>query len=145
MISSVDTNLTGHMRTRAHAPIDFWTLAARWITSPVQAQLTIARTTQRGDWTCLNPTIARGFPTIDRMLWCKRLLHPMFTDTLFAGKKFVGRNKCGQVYTTSFGWCRAHPMKQKGMAHKTLLLLFHWAGVPPSIIADGSKEQVDLS
>ena len=38
MISNVDTNSTGHMRTRAHAPIDFWTLAARWMISPEQSQ-----------------------------------------------------------------------------------------------------------
>ena len=33
-------------------------------------------------------------------------------------------------------------MKQKGEAHETLLLLFHWDGVPPAMIVDGSNEQV---
>ena len=53
MISSVDTNLTGHLTRRAKAPIDFRTLAARWMISPQQAQKTITVTTQRGVRTCL--------------------------------------------------------------------------------------------
>ena len=61
---------------------------------------------------------------------------------MFAGTASVGGNKCAQVYTTSFGWCRAHSMKQKGEAHKTLSLLFHCDGVPLSMIADNSKEQI---
>ena len=142
MISSVDTNLTGHMRTQAHAPIDFRTLAARWMISPEQAQQTIAWTTKRGVRTCLNPTIARKYPTNDQMLQYKRLPHPMFSGTMFAGTTSVGKNKCGQVYATSFGWCRDHPMKQKGEAHKTLSLLFHRDGVLQAMIVDGSKEQV---
>ena len=48
MISSVDTSLTGHLRTRAHKPLDFRTLAARWMISPAQAQKTIDVTTQQG-------------------------------------------------------------------------------------------------
>ena len=34
MISSVDTNLTRYLTTRAKAPIDFRTLAAWWMISP---------------------------------------------------------------------------------------------------------------
>jgi hypothetical protein len=33
-------------------------------------------------------------------------------------------------------------MKCKGEAHETLSLLFHWDGVPPSMITDNSKEQI---
>ena len=33
-------------------------------------------------------------------------------------------------------------MKRKGEAHETLSLLFHRDGVPPSVIADNSKEQI---
>ncbi len=32
-------------------------------------------------------------------------------------------------------------MTRKGEAHKTLSLLFHRVGVPPTMIFDGSKEQ----
>ena len=142
MISSIESDLSGHLRTRAHAPMDSRTLAARWMISPEQAQLTLSRTTQRGVRTCLNPTVARRYPTNDRMLRYRRLPHPVFTDTMFAGTASVGGMKCAQVYTTSFGWCRAHPMKRKGEAPETLSLLFHRDGVPPSMIADNSKEQI---
>ncbi len=46
-----------------------------------------------------------------------------------------------QIYSTSFGWARAHPMKRKGEAHETLSLMFHRDGVPPTMVTDGSKEQ----
>ena len=65
MSSSLNSNLTGRLKTRAHAPIDFRTLAARWMITPEQAQLTLSRITQRGVRTCLNPTVARRFPTND--------------------------------------------------------------------------------
>ena len=103
MISSVDTNLTGHLTTRAKAPIDFRTLAAQWMISPQQAQKTITVTTQRGVRTCLNPTMDRRFPTNDRILRYKRLPHPIFTNTMFAGTASIRGNKCAHVYTTSFG------------------------------------------
>ena len=75
------------------------------------------------------------------MLRYKRLPHPIFTDTMFAGTASVGGYKCAQVYTTSFVWCCAHPMKRKGEAHETLSLLFHRDSVLPFMIADNSKEQ----
>ena len=46
-----------------------------------------------------------------------------------------------QVYSTSFGWVRAHPMKHKGEAHKTLSLVVHSDGVPPTMVTNNSKEQ----
>ncbi len=46
-----------------------------------------------------------------------------------------------QVYSTSFGWARAHPMKRKGEAHETLSLEFHHDGVPPTMVTDNLKEQ----
>jgi hypothetical protein len=50
-------------------------------------------------------------------------------------------NKMAQVYSTSFGWARAHLMKRKGEAHETLSLVFHCDGVPPTMVVDDSKEQ----
>ena len=70
-ISSMDTSLNGHIRTRKTAPIDHLTLASRWMISPKKAKQTVQRTTQRGVRTCLNPTLARRFPTNDRMLCYK--------------------------------------------------------------------------
>ncbi len=60
---------------------------------------------------------------------------------MFAGTPFCSGNKCAQVYSTSFGWARAHPMTRKGEAHETLSLLFHHDGVPLTMVLDGLKEQ----
>ncbi len=75
------------------------------------------------------------------MLRYKRVLHSMFSDTLFAGSDLQKGNKMAQVYATSFGWARAHPMKCKGDAHETLSLIFQRDGVPPTIVTNDSKEQ----
>jgi len=61
---------------------------------------------------------------------------------MFAQTAAAGGNKCAQVYTTSFGWCQAFPMQQKGEAHETLSLLFQRDGVPPSMTVDNSWEQI---
>jgi hypothetical protein len=46
-----------------------------------------------------------------------------------------------QVYSTSFGWARARPMKCKSEAYETLSLVFHRDGVPPTVVTNDSKEQ----
>jgi len=123
------------------APIDPQTLAARWMISLDRAKHTVVMTTQRGVRTCLNPTLSRRFLTNDRMLRYKGLPHTVFTDTMFASTVSRQGNKMAQIYSTSFGWARVHPMKRKGEAHETLSLLFHRDGVPPTMVTDGSKEQ----
>ncbi len=75
------------------------------------------------------------------MLRYKRVLHTMFSDTLFAGSVSQQGNKKAQVYATSFGWARAHPMKRKGDTHETLSLVFQCDSVPPTMVTDDSKEQ----
>ncbi len=75
------------------------------------------------------------------MLWYKRVLHTMFSNTLFAGSVSRQGNKMAQAYATSFGWARAHPMKRKGDAHETLSLVFQRDGVPPTMVTNDSKEQ----
>ncbi len=92
------------------APIDFMTLAARWIIAPERVKKTVQLTTQRGVCTCLNPMLAQQFPTNDRILCYKQLQHTTFTDTLFAGTPSCSGNKCAQAFSTYFGWVRAHPM-----------------------------------
>ncbi len=84
-ILSIESSLNGHIRSRKIVPIDPQILAARWMISPERAKQTVVMTTQRGVRTCLNPTLSQQFPTNDRMLWYKRVLHTMFSDTLFAG------------------------------------------------------------
>ncbi len=141
IVSSVDSSLSGHVRLRKIAPIDFMTLAGWWMIATDHAKKTVQWTKQQGVCTCLNSTLARIFPTNDWMLCYKRLPHTTFTDTMFAGTPSPSGNKCAQVYATSFGWARAHPMTRKGEAHETLSLLFHCDGVPPTMVFDGSKEQ----
>jgi hypothetical protein len=68
IVSSIDSSLSGHVQLRKVAPIDFMTLASRWKIAPDRAKETVQRTTQRGVCTCLNPMLARQFPTNDRML-----------------------------------------------------------------------------
>ncbi len=88
VVSSIDTSLSGHVRLRKTAPIDFMTLAGRWMIAPDRAKKTVQRTMQQGVHTCLNPTLARRFPTNDRMLCYKRLPHTTFTDMLFCWHAF---------------------------------------------------------
>ncbi len=141
VVSSINSSLSGHVRLCKVALINFMTLAGQWMIAPDRAKKNVQRTTQRGLRTCFNPTLARRFPTNDRMLRYKRLPHMTFTDTMFAGTPSRSGNKCAQVYATSFGWARAHPMTRKGEARETLFLLFHCYGVPPTMVLDGSKEQ----
>jgi hypothetical protein len=110
IISSINASLSGHVRSCKTAPIDFMTLTGWWMIALDRAKKTVQWTTQRGVRTCLNPTLAQRFPTNDRMLRYKRLLHTTFTDILFAGTPSRMGNKFAQAYSTSFGWARAHPM-----------------------------------
>ncbi len=84
-ILSIESSLNDHICSRKIAPIDPQTLATRWMISPERAKQTVVMTTQRGVRTCLNPTLSQRFPTNDGMLWYKRGLHTMFSNTLFAG------------------------------------------------------------
>ncbi len=58
VVSSVDASLSGHVRLCKTAPIDFMTLAGRWMIAPDRAKKTVQRTMQRGVRTCLNHTLA---------------------------------------------------------------------------------------
>ncbi len=145
-LSSTDSSpnelsLNGHIPPHKIALVDPQILAARWMISLDHAKRTVVMTTQRGVRTCLNPTLSRHFLTNDRMLCYKRLPHTFFTDTMFAATPSKRGNKMAQVYSTTFGWARAHPMRCKGEAHKTLSLVFHRDEVPPTMVVDDSKEQ----
>jgi hypothetical protein len=58
IVSSVDASLSGHVRSRKTAPIDFMTLAGRWMIALDRAKKTVQWTTQQSVRTCLNPTLA---------------------------------------------------------------------------------------
>ena len=75
------------------------------------------------------------------MLRYDRLPHDIFTDTMIAGTVSKRGNKNAQVYTTSYGWCRAFPMTKKSDAHETLSLLFKRDGVPPTMIMDNALKK----
>ncbi len=96
IVSSIDASLSGHVQLRKAAPINFMTLTAWWMIAPERAKKTVQLTTQWGVCTCLNSTLARRFPTNDRMLCYKRLPHTTFTDTLFGGTPSRSGNKCAQ-------------------------------------------------
>ncbi len=59
IVSSVNSSLSGHMRSRKSALIDFMTLAGQWMIAPDRAKKTVQWTTQQGVRTCLNPRLAR--------------------------------------------------------------------------------------
>ena len=71
----------------------------------------------------------------------RRLRQDVFGDTLLAGTKSKRGNKYAEKFVTKFGWSHAFPMAKKGDAHEALYLLFQRDGVPPKMVADGSKEQ----
>ena len=121
--------------------VDSETLAKRWNIDQRKALNTIKKTTQRGVRTFLHPSLARCFPTNDRMMRYKRLPHPVFDDTMAAGVVSTSQNKYAQAYCTQYGWSRVHPMRLKKHAHENLSLIFKRDGVPPKIVVDNSKEQ----
>ncbi len=59
VVSSVNSILSGQVRSRKSVPIDFMTLAGRWMIAPDHAKKTLQRTTQQGVCTCLNPMLTR--------------------------------------------------------------------------------------
>ena len=66
----------------------------------------------------------------------------MFTDTLEAWTTtWFQKNKYAQVFSTSFRWARAYPMKRKSDTHAGFSLLAQCDGVPITIICDNAKEQ----
>jgi hypothetical protein len=122
IMSSINASLSGHVQSCKTAPIDFLALANRWMIALDHTKMTVQLTTQWGVRICLNSKLAQKFPTNDRMFGYKRPPHMTFIDTLFAGTPSCSGNKCAQVFSTSFGWVRAHPMTRKGEAHNILSL-----------------------
>ena len=98
--------------------------------------------TQRGIRRMIHPSLSQRFKTNDRQMRYRRLPVNMFTDTMYS--KVVSRqgNKAAQIFGTSDGFARAHPMKMEIQAHEALSLLFSRYGVPNTMIMDGVKAQV---
>ena len=139
---NVSATSSGVIHSSQKKPVDAPTLARRWMIPEARAKQTVRRTTQRGVRDLVNPTLSRRYPTNDRWHRYPRLNHMMFTDTMFAGTRSKQGNKTAQVFATDFGWTRAYPMVSKGLAHEALSLLFVREGVPPTMMMDNAKEQV---
>jgi hypothetical protein len=69
----------------------------------------------------------------------------MFTDTMFASTVSHKGDKMAQIYSTSFGWARAHPMRHKDEAHENLSLMFHRDGVSRPWLLTARKSKLWVS
>ena len=69
----------------------------------------------------------------------------MVTDTYFASKN-LGPSACGfkfsQLFATDFGFITVRNMKRKAEVPLALKSLFKDIGVPYTLVADGSPEQI---
>ena len=108
-----------------------------------KARATIRKTTRQDVRSTLHPTLSCRYPTNDRMLRYRRMLHPVFTDTLYSGCVSAAGMKYAQAYYTSFGWFRCHPMKARSEAQETLSLMFKRDDVLPRMIVDDSSPSRD--
>ena len=117
-------------------------LARTWRIGLPAAERTLKASTQRGvrEYDGKTGSVERRYPTGDRHLRYKRLMHPLYHDTLFSTVKSTRLNAVSHLYATDFGWSRNFPCKTKGDAHHTLDDLFHRYGVPTRLISDGAKE-----
>ena len=98
-------------------------------------------TTHRGISTTLHPSLSCQFKTNEQLLRYRRLKHSVLTDTVQAGTVSRRGNRYTQVYSTEFGWSRAHTMNKKGDAFEILPLFFKRYGVPPNMVMDGPKKK----
>ena len=83
--------------------IDPIVLAKQWSITPDKSQKTIQATTQRGIRTMLHPLLLRRFKTNDCNLCYCQLVHPVFSETMFASTVSTRSNRCAQVFATDFG------------------------------------------
>ena len=116
-------------------------LSQKWLVSPEAERRTLQNTTHRGIRMILHPSLSRLFHTNEQALRYNRLQQNVFNNTIQEVTVSRRLNWYAQVYSTGFGWSRAHPMKIKGDAHETLSLFFKRDGVPHNMVMYGSKEQ----
>ena len=100
---SVGDSRPGNVTSKQGKHVDAQALVRRWGITPERAKRTVRVTTQRGVRHVLHPSLARRYPTNDRMLRYDRLPHKLFTDTMFAGTTSLRGNNCSQVFASQFG------------------------------------------
>ena len=126
--------------------ISAFDLAATWNISREIAKNTLDVTTQLCVRSSKNPSLARRYPTNDRMLRYNRLTTTLFMDTFLAtskkGFKSSRGNTCAQLFVTDFNYVRIEPMKARADCYKAVKSFFKHVGVPKAIVADGAMEQV---
>ena len=138
---SNSTNRYGTIQFNKRKQVDGDTLARLWEIYSDKVRSTVKNTTQQGGRRVLHPNLSRRYPTKDKILRYKLMLHPVFSDTLQTGMKYARGNIYGQAYYTSFRWSICHSMRKKGEAHKTLSIVFKRDGVPHRMVVDNPKEQ----
>ena len=131
------------VRSKERKPqVDAATLASRWKIGFEAARRTVEATTQQAVRILTGDKLVRRFRTNDRRLRYRRISATVFSDTLFSTvKSWFRKNKCAQVFATTFGWCRGYPMESKRDAHKGLVKLFEDVGVPKLLVVDNAKEE----
>ena len=120
----------------------------RWGIGIETAKNTICATTQL----CVKgaePTLNRRFKNNDRMLRYPRITSDVFMDTLFASKKSGKSSRgysCCQIFATPFGNVMGIPIiyKKGHNVTNTMKIYFKEIGVPPDLIADGARDQVQV-
>ena len=90
----------------------------------------------------LHPLLSRQFRTNDRNLHYHHLVHPVFSNMMFASAVSRRGNRFAQVYATVVGWARAFSIASRSEAHETLSLLLARDGVPSVCICDNVKEMI---
>ena len=120
-------------------------LAIRWNIGLDTATKTLQATTLLCPRNTDSISLNRRYPNNDRMLRYRRLMTPMFSDTMFASKR-AGKSQrnftCAQIFATDFGWIEAIPMEAERDLHLAFKYVFKEYGVPESMIVDGAKSQV---
>ena len=75
----------GTIQSNKRNQVDGDNLARRWAIPSDKACANVKKTTERGVILTLHPTLSCRFPINDRMLRYRRMLHPVFSDTLQSG------------------------------------------------------------
>ena len=108
--------------------LDHLVHAKKWSVSSKKALNTIHCITQCGVSTMLHPCLSRQVRKNYHQLQDRRLLHNVYSDTLFATTMCRRGNRCAQIFAITFDWSCSFPMKFKSEAREALSLLFSEMG-----------------
>jgi hypothetical protein len=107
------------------------------------AEQTLKCTTQHFIRSAFNP-IEKRYRTAIQQLRYRQLgseLGRFYSDTMFASKRSVNQNACGQIFVNKAGFCYFVPMKREAEASDALLELIQHVGISSALHTDGSKTQ----